>query len=62
MPYRQSMDGFLSAKIGDAGLRQDRPSQWLDERALAAGLISVDPFGQPAIEVPVRLPRDDLAG
>ena len=29
---------------------------------LAADLLSVDPFGQPAIQVPKRLTRDYLAG
>ena len=29
MPYRQSIDGCLTAKIGDAGLSEDRLSQWL---------------------------------
>ena len=29
MPYRQSIDGCLSSKIGDAGLREDRLAQWL---------------------------------
>ena len=29
MPYRQSIDGCLSSKIGDAGLSEDRLAQWL---------------------------------
>ncbi len=29
MTYRQSIDGCLSSKIGDAGLSQDRLTQWL---------------------------------
>jgi glucose-6-phosphate isomerase len=29
MTYRQSIDGCLSSKIGDAGLRKDRLTQWL---------------------------------
>ena len=29
MTYRQSIDGCLSSKIGDAGLREDRLAQWL---------------------------------
>ncbi len=29
MMYRQSIDGCLSSKIGDAGLSEDRLTQWL---------------------------------
>jgi glucose-6-phosphate isomerase len=29
MTYRQSIDGCLSSRIGDAGLREDRLTQWL---------------------------------
>ena len=32
MTYRQSIDGCLSSKIGDAGLREDRLAQWLTQR------------------------------
>ncbi len=29
MSYRQSIEGCLSARIGDAGLSEDRLTQWL---------------------------------
>ena len=87
MTYRQSIDGCLSSKIGDAGLREDRLAQWLtqrpvrvidlprlDEHALgalmmhfmletiiAADLLGVNPFDQPAVEEGKRLARDYLA-